>query len=469
MKRVLLITVFIFTVSLINGQITFDPNLVDNDQTTANAANTVTSGDFDGDGDIDFIGGSFQSDYYSLYINDGAGNFTRNSIDNGATADGARFVTAFDLDEDGDLDFLAASSTANAYLWYENDGAGLFSVHVIDSSSLANEAYAVAAADFNNDGTMDVVGGANAGDALAIFSNDGNEVFSIWSVLSVGDNRTNGVRVVKATDLDLDGDPDILVAAFSGDTFSWYENDGNGIFTPHTIDDTPNADGATGIEAVDLDGDGDLDLAAASNNANHFLWYENDGNESFTAHIIDNTSNYSIGPRGLSVVDLEQDGDMDIITAAVTGDAFAWYENDGLGNFTGDLISDDPTYTNGAFAIVADDVNGDLVDDIIVAANISDAFSWFETQGVIILGTTAEILEQVVLYPNPMQDVLNIRLPAALGAVRLTIHDNTGKLILERSIDASVSGIDINEISSGIYYASLITSEGTTTTKLIKE
>ena len=101
------------------AQITFIPAIIDNAQPTANAANTVTTGDFDGDGDIDLVGGAFQSDYFSIYFNDGSGNFLRNTIDNGATADGARFATTFDLDEDGDLDVLAASSVADAYLWYE--------------------------------------------------------------------------------------------------------------------------------------------------------------------------------------------------------------------------------------------------------------------------------------------------------------------------------------------------------------
>jgi hypothetical protein len=470
MKRILQLAILLLISQSALSQITFSPNIIDNDQPTANAANTVTTGDFDGDGDIDVIGGAFQADYYSIYRNDGSGNFTRSTIDNGATADGARFVTAFDLDEDGDLDFLAASSTANAFLWYENDGSGLFVVHVIDSSPLSDEAYSIGAADFDDDGDMDVVGGANAGDALTVYANDGSENFTVLNVLSVGDNRTNGVRVVKVADLDLDLDPDIVVAAFAGDTYSWYENDGSGVFTPHTIDDSPNADGATAIDIADLDGDGDLDIAAGSNNANQFLWYENDGSENFSANIIDNTSTYSIGPRGLSLVDLEQDGDMDIITAAVTGDAFAWYENDGSGGFTGDIISVDPTYSNGAFAITSADIDGDLVDDIVTAANISDAFSWFGTEGVIILGTGNNTLEDIGMYPNPTRDVLNLQIPNDISEVDIVICDNFGKLLLNmnRKNPGTVS-LDMSGFSTGIYYIKVIGSEGNTVRKVIKE
>ena len=452
------------------AQITFIPAIIDNTQPTANAANTVTTGDFDGDGDIDLVGGAFQSDYFSIYFNDGSGNFLRNTIDSGATADGARFATSFDLDEDGDLDVLATSSVADAYLWYENDGSGLFIVHVIDSSPLSEEAYTIGAADFDDDGDMDVVGGANNGDKLVIYANDGSENFSLFAELSVGDNRTNGVRVAKVSDLDEDGDPDIVVAAFVGDTYSWYENDGSGIFTAHTIDDSPNADGATALDIGDLDGDGDQDIAAGSNNANQYLWYENDGNENFTAKIIDNTSSYSIGPRGLSLVDLEQDGDLDIITAAVTSDAFAWYENDGSGNFTGDIISTDLTYSNGAFAITSADMDGDLVDDIVVAANISDAFSWFKTEGVIILGNETGILESVAFYPNPVSDMLRIVIPATLEVNRISVYDQLGKLLW--NTDGNVTReavIDMSVFASGMYAVQIESSEGNSTKKVIKQ
>ncbi|KAA3621891.1 MAG: T9SS C-terminal target domain-containing protein [Flavobacterium sp.] len=470
MKHIITLAALFLSSSLLVAQITFSPNIIDNAEPTANAANTVTTGDFDGDGDIDVIGGAYQADHFSIYRNDGNGNFTRSTIDNGATADGARFATTFDLDEDGDLDILATSSNADAYLWYENDGGGLFTPHVIDNSALANEAYSIGAADFDNDGDMDIVGGANAGDALVVFANDGNENFLILNVLSVGDNRTNGVRVVKVADVDQDTNPDIVVAAFAGDTFSWYENDGNGVFTPHTIDDSVNADGATAIDVADLDGDGDMDIAAGSNSADQFLWYENDGSENFSTHIIDNTSSFTNGPRGLSLVDLEQDGDMDIITAAITGDAFAWYENDGSGVFTGAEISTDLTYSDGAFAVTSADIDGDLVEDIITAANIADAFSWFKTEGVIILEVGTNILEDVKVYPNPVYDQLNVKLPAGLSEVEILIFDNFGKMLWQyRSENQETLRMDMSQFATGIYYMKVSSSEGIITKKIIKK
>tara|TARA_R110002072_G_scaffold14307_1_gene59571 strand:- start:5688 stop:7100 length:1413 start_codon:yes stop_codon:yes gene_type:complete len=466
--QLLYLFLFLFATTGIS-QISFSPNLIDNDQATSNAANSVTAADFDNDGDIDIVGAAFQSDIFSLYRNDGSGNFTQETIDNSPTfSDGARFVTSFDLDEDGDMDVLATASTADVYLWFENDGTGLFTPHIIDSSALANEAYAIDAADFNNDGTMDIVGGANAGDALAVFNNDGNENFTLLTNLSANANLTDGVRVVKAADLNEDGFMDIVVAAFSGDTFSWFEGDGQGSFTPHPIDSSVNADGATGIQIADFDNDGDLDIAAASNSANQFLWYENDGDENFTTNIIDNTSPFTVGPRGVAIVDLEQDGDMDILGAAITGDAFTWYENDGNGNFTLALISDDVTYANGAFAITAADVDGDQVDDIITAANISDAFSWFKTEGVI-LANLENFLSGVAVFPNPTTHKITVQVPADTHLQSMQIIDMQGKIVfLDNSEHSEYVNINLEELASGVYYLSAETNKGNFTKKVIK-
>ncbi len=67
-----------------------------------------------------------------------------------------------------------------------------------------------------------------------------------------------GVRSVYAVDVDGDGDMDLLSASAADDKIAWYENDGNENFTPHTI--TTGADFAGSVYAIDVDGDGDMDV-----------------------------------------------------------------------------------------------------------------------------------------------------------------------------------------------------------------
>ena len=77
-------------------------------------------------------------------------------------------------------------------------------------------------------------------------------------------------------------------------------------------------------EAVDIDGDGDMDVLGAAYNANDIAWCENDGTENFTEHTIDRF----LGVRS-SRCTLDGDGDMDVLGAARYDDEIVWYENDG--------------------------------------------------------------------------------------------------------------------------------------------
>ena len=65
-----------------------------------------------------------------------------------------------------------------------------------------------------------------------------------------------------AEDVDVDGDMDVLSASWSNDNIVWYENDGSQNFTEHVI--SADVDGSGEVYAVDLDGDGDVDVLSAS-------------------------------------------------------------------------------------------------------------------------------------------------------------------------------------------------------------
>ena len=79
--------------------------------------------------------------------------------------------------------------------------------------------------------------------------------------------------------MDGDGDLDVLSASANNDTIAWYENNGASppTFTDHVI--ATNADGARSVYATDVDGDGDLDVLSASANDDKIAWYENRGGQ----------------------------------------------------------------------------------------------------------------------------------------------------------------------------------------------
>eukprot|EP00854_Cymbomonas_tetramitiformis_P025414 gene25414-biopygen26293 len=81
-----------------------------------------------------------------------------------------------------------------------------------------------------------------------------------WQVIST---LANGAEGVYATDLDGDGDMDVLSASNFDDKIAWYANDGSGGFGSQLVI-TTLAKYARSVYAADVDGDGDMDVLSAS-------------------------------------------------------------------------------------------------------------------------------------------------------------------------------------------------------------
>ena len=144
-------------------------------------------------------------------------------------------------------------------------------------------------------------------------------------------------------------------------------------FTRHSIDD--NFDHATAVHAIDMNNDGNMDILGAASYGDTIAWWQNDGNEQFSKHIIDDDFN---GANAVHAVDLDQDGDVDVLGTATYADDIAWWENDGSENFTKHIISGS---FDGANTVHAADLNGNGHLDIISTAYNGDDIAWWENDG----------------------------------------------------------------------------------------
>ena len=118
-------------------------------------------------------------------------------------------------------------------------------------------------------------------------------------------------------------------------------------FTTFTI--STSADGASSVYAIDMDGDGDMDVLSASSFDNKIAWYANDGSGNMgTEQVISSTA---MGAVAVAVADFDGDGDLDVVSASYDDDKIAWYANNGSGVFGAEqiitLLADGPMCSCG--------------------------------------------------------------------------------------------------------------------------
>ncbi|KAH8063694.1 endonuclease [Aureococcus anophagefferens] len=154
-------------------------------------------------------------------------------------------------------------------------------------------------------------------------------------------NSADGAVSVFALDVDGDGAVNVLSASYNADTVAWYENDASQSFTERVI--TDSFDGAYSVFAIDVDGDGDVDALSAS--------YSHD--TSFAERVITTLADNA---RSVYAIDVDGDGIADTLSASSDDDTVAWYENDGSQSFTERIIT---TLADNAISVFAIDVDGD--------------------------------------------------------------------------------------------------------------
>ncbi|MGL1937358.1 MAG: S8 family serine peptidase, partial [Fibrobacterales bacterium] len=221
-------------------------------------------------------------------------NFTFSPANGLDSSDGG--FTLVDMDQDGDLDFLASSNWEDPYrkldyatlYWVENTDVcdGRWVEHKILDEFMGMY-YGMDAGDIDGDGDMDIItqtGYRGHGNELFWLENDGNFNFTRHDL-----NGPNMLNNIKLMDFDNDGDLDLTAKSdfYTDPLIDIFINDGSGNFVEHQYFTGSSAD----MQILDYNNDGFLDFVGNERDndlgVSQYVWYENgQDNATFTKRVL---------------------------------------------------------------------------------------------------------------------------------------------------------------------------------------
>ena len=414
---------------------------------------SISGADIDGDGDIDFAATSFDGSYISWFENDGHQIFSEHKIiENFANA---RVLDLALIDEDNDFDIVATALADEKISWFENDGNGNYSERIVVENwtaagfVMAYDHYNKQKVDFDNDGDTDILATSiSPGNKVSWFENDGDLNFTEHVIKE----NWYWARYSCVVDIDQDGDQDIASTAKTGEILLFINN-GFGEFDEKLV--INNWGEVSSVQAADIDEDGDIDLAATSVTIGEVAWFENDGQESFAKHTI--KTNYN-GAFSVAIADIDMDSDIDIIAEAWIAGLISVFENDGSENFTEYLFCDHASDMIKIFVIDLD-TDGDL--DVLGACYRQDDLRWWENL-------------YIHLHPKFTADYTTGHAPLTIGFLdQSTSNEEIVGWEWDFNNDGSIDSYDQNPVwiyeNPGYYSVSLTTYTATGSNKMIKE
>jgi len=338
------------------------------------------TGDSNNDGRPDVVTANTGDDNLTILVNNttaGSQTLDLNTTVNvpvGAGSDPVAVVLA-DLNGDGLLDLASANigtDDVSIFRNASNPGDALPTYVAAGTLTPGADPVSIVAADFNKDGRLDLAV-ANAGpDTVSVFLNTTTTATNI--TFSGPDTFATGVDPASlfAADFTGDGRADLAVASRGGNMVSILANQTAPLAA--TASFAARVDFATGtapasVVAVDLNGDGRMDLAVANSGDNTVSLLMNTIAAGEVQPAFAAKTDFGTGatPSDIAVADLDGDGRMDLALSNSGDNTVSVFANQTeVGSMTAALAPPTNAATGAMpMAVAADDLNGDLRADLV--------------------------------------------------------------------------------------------------------
>ena len=206
-------------------------------------------------------------------------DFNIEDIIDADASSGAFVVKSMDVNRDSFEDIIVANKLSGSIIWYKKLPFGGFDGNETEIAPAGSkiDVNNLVIIDFDNDGDLDIVYSQNnsTGD-IGWFENIGIATFSSDVKLVQGTQKLNDLELV---DLNADGNLDLLVAR-ENSQIEWYQNNGDQTFSAYQRINSFTS--VQEVEASDLDNDGDFDVVALRDGNGFVHLYENLGKGAFS-------------------------------------------------------------------------------------------------------------------------------------------------------------------------------------------
>lgn len=346
------------------------PSMVDDSMPVGEGPRCVAVGDFNGDGKADLVTANVDANTLTVLLGDGNAHFRQAKGSPVATESGPYGVVVADFNRDGKPDLAVANSGAHNVSILLGDGSGRFRSARDSPIAVGPRPVALAVADFDGNGKLDLAVANSAGSSISILLGDGAGGFT---TAPQSPYKTGRIPVaVAVADCNGDGKPDVIVANEISNTVSWLAGDEAGGFGART--DLEVGSRPFAVAAADFNNDKKPDLVTANSQANTVSLLLSDGTVNHGAGGLAAKTDVatSAEPVGLAVGDFNGDGKPDVAVANRRDDSLTILLNDGTGHFN---AAPKALTRQGPVSVATGDFNGDGKLDLAVANNTSNSVS----------------------------------------------------------------------------------------------